>query len=289
MTSVNITGQLKYFRFMDNEIPYLDVGPHEELKGTVLLVSGFSKNINSWISNIEHFRAKGYRVLIYDQSNVGRNLLNNGIQHFSFGEGLEYDAKLGVVFLKKLKVKNVKIVGHSRGAWVASRIVDLLARSRTLKVESLTLASPYVEYFWDSGYAGLTGVFLESIFDFTLEYNPGLIGLNMGRAAEAPHSHEKIKGLSKSLRSRALGYILKGTHPGSTEQKATTDFVKSAVKRGVRVKVITDAFDQDLAPLEVVSDLDLPGVDFVVLKEREYTHYWPEEFPQIFVKKVLED
>ncbi|MGH1469004.1 MAG: alpha/beta hydrolase [Bdellovibrionales bacterium] len=287
LTPENISKRVKYMPLGEELIPYLDMRPELPAKGAILLVSGFSKNMNSWMGQINDFVEKGYRVISFDQSNVGRSLLKNGIEHFGFGEGLEHDAYLGKALLKKLKVKKVTVVGHSRGGWVAARIVDLLKRTKSIEIEKLVLASPYVKYFWDSGMPGFTGNFFDLAFDFTLAFNPGAVGLSMGSSIK--HSRkEDIEGVSSDQRDRALGYILKGTNPGRNEQRSTLSFVRSAVRRGLRVQVITDENDRDLAPLRIVEALDIKGVDFSVLKGDEYSHYWPETHPEVFVKKVLD-
>ncbi len=286
LTPENITRRTDYIRLGEGVLPYLDVKPEGPEKGTVLLVSGFSKNMNSWIVQMNDLVEKGYRVLSFDQSNVGRNLLKNGIQHFGFGDGLGYDARIGRTLLKELKVEKVTIVGHSRGGWVASRIVDLLKRTKSIEIEKLVLASPYVEYFWDSGMPGFTGDLFDLAFDFTLAFNPGAVGLSMGSSIKSSED-EEIEGVSSDQRDKALGYILKGTNPGKNEQASTLSFVKSAVRRGLKVEVITDENDQDLAPLRIVEALDIKGVDFNVLQGDEYSHYWPETHPSVFVDAVL--
>ncbi len=286
ITYENISDQVKYMFIQGEKLPYLDLTLQGCEKGTVFIISGFGKNMNSWVAHINLLLNKRYRVILYAQSNVGRNLLENGILHFDFGEGLNYDAQLGKKLLQKLKPKKIIVVGYSRGAWVASKIVDLLAEVQSIKIKRLVLASPYVEYFWKFKAPGFTGYFFDRGFNFMLALNPGVVGLSMG--AFIKHSyHEEIKGVLNNQRDRALGYILKGTNPGNNKQESTLFFILKAIEKGIKVKVITSQNDQNLAPLKIVKTLDVKGVDFNVLSGHEYSHYWPQTHPNLFVEKIL--
>jgi pimeloyl-ACP methyl ester carboxylesterase len=288
LTHLDVERHFKYEKIRGLKVPYLDLKPYVRKKGTIVLVSGFSKHSNSWLLHMESLRRQGYRVITYDQTNVGRNLRENGIQEYEFGEGLKVDAYIGAALLRKLNVKSItRLVGHSRGAWVASKISNLLLENSDIKIKRLDLKSPYVEYIWSADLSSSWGGgYFNAFFKGTLAGAPGSVGEMMAQSIKTS-PEELVPGLSDSDRNRALGYILKGTHPGKKET-TTLDSVILALKKGVKVRVDTDALDKELAPLEVVRLLDIEGVHFNVLDAEGFDHYWVERYPEALVESLFD-
>lgn len=289
LTHRNMESHIQYITFEGVRIPYVDLKPKGKIQGTIFLVSGFSKNMNSWMPQLNSLTSKGYRVISFDQSNVGRNLRENGLIDLAFGKGFSYDTKLAVQVLKKLRPEKLVIAGHSRGARLAVEIgVSLRGlRKPPVQIEKVVLMSPYTNYSWQSTLPGAAGFYTDAWTDFTLSWNPSAIGRAMGANLKRNPS-EDVEGLSDSSREAALGYILKGTKPSSVNgELGTLHFLEKLLDRNTPVKVIVSDSEEFFTPLSDVRELDVKGVDFRVLEGSKFTHYWPGEHLNVFLEGLL--
>lgn len=290
----NFGSRLKFFKFEDMKVPFIELKPAPSQKRgeTVLLVSGFGKNMRSWMTHMNILRQKGYRVLAMDLSNVGYNLLENGMRDFDNGEGISLDVALTKAFIKKQKLAKSRVVGHSRGAYVAAKALFELQGDKSIKgVHKLVLLSPYVRYFWKSNIGGPFSYFFDQWLSFFMESNPALIGKKLGetlRSKEsAYHKFEKIEGLTTDEEDLALGHLLKGTKPKYTFEEVSTVELVEVLKEEMGVRVVGGDKDHDLAPEKIVSELDLEDVDFVI--EEGFDHFWPQRYPLHAVNTILAD
>jgi len=286
VTSRNFKNFIQYTDHKGMKIPYVDLHPNVEPSGkTVFLVSGFSKNMRAWLPHIRILLKLGHRVVAFDQSNVGYNLLENGLVNIEKGEGLDADAEMAAVVLKEVGVvKNLVILGHSRGAAVAARLAKF-AVSNKIMVDRLLLLTPYVRYIWASENPLMN--FSESIYDFFAEAYPEYYGQFL-HDEDQVKNYEVVEELDSSDKKAALIYILKGLKIQNGVEKTTGEILKDLILEAPDIEVRAFAAEHDtvLAAPEVVQELVQEGVDYSLLKGKTKDHYWPLHYAESMLKAV---
>lgn len=260
-------------------VPYVSLPPLGKSKGiSVVLFAGFSKNMRFWIESINQFRSRGYRVVSFDQTNVGENLrINDRIESEP-----EVDAALGNFIIEHLGLRNYFLIGHSRGGLVAALSSRSLVAQNAPEFRGLFLASPFIQYLesWTArGKFGGIGATWDLWFGLARANTPGLIGLAISKSFKEL-SHEQTPELREATRQLGLGYILKGLS-GSQLDKPLEEI---AGKVPVRLQVGTE--DGDLVPLHLVEGLQErfgQNMQFVTMEGKD--HFWLTQDTAYFVSE----
>lgn len=124
---------------------YMDIGPQESSKGTVVLLHGKNFAGFYWERTARDLSQRGYRVIIPDQIGFGKSSKPHTYQ-YSFSQLALNTQKL----LKKLGIKTYNLVGHSMGGMLSVHYEQLYSH----EVQKLVLINPigletylnYVEY-----------------------------------------------------------------------------------------------------------------------------------------------
>jgi len=224
-------------------------------------------------------------VISFDQSNVGYNLVENGIIDIKRGEGLDLDAQMAAAVLEKTDVsENLIVLGHSRGAAISARL-SAIAVSNGIALERLLLLTPYVRYLWTSKSPLMS--FNESFFDMFAEMYPEYYGQFLNDEGQVK-KYETIDELESNDKRAALIYILKGLKTRDGIEKTTSEILKSFVKKApdVEIQAFAAEHDTSLAPPEIVQELSQDGVDYSLLKGKTKDHYWPLRYAESMLKAV---
>lgn len=266
---------VRYKSFEGLKIPYLDVNPSG--KKTIVLIAGFSHSMLVWSEQIELLASQGFRVVSVELSNIGLNLKQNGLIDLKSNQGVEFDAGLVMQIINSLGVKNLlTVAGHSRGGGVASQVVKQLIQKKN-KVASLVLLSPYVRYIWSHG------AYSDSVLLWWLEQYPGLVGRQISSSSEYGKIEDEVIDLPSSLRQTGYAYVLKGLQPsskvgGEKIEFETADPISEILKNSkVKVTIVGAENDKELAPANVLNELEFSGVKLLFLEGQDYDHYWPLE------------
>jgi|GEM_PF-2702049 len=286
ITSRNFKKSVRYIKSHGLKIPYVDLKPTGKSNGkTVLLIAGFSKNMRSWLPHMRLLTAKGYRVVSYDQTNVGYNLFENGVLKLDKGTGLDTDSILAMDVLKTTGVtKNLSIMGHSRGGAVAARLA-LMARGSNIGLDRVLLLMPYVRYIWTSQTP--LEAFGESMYDISSEFNPQYYGKFLYDRSKVK-KYEVIDELSDHSLESALVYVLKGLKLNEKAEVSTKDVLDALLKLDKNMQIDTYAGEHDLelAPPKIVSELESKGINYSLFKGKTKDHYWPLHYAESMLKEV---
>jgi pimeloyl-ACP methyl ester carboxylesterase len=286
ISSVNFIKSVRYLSHKDLKIPFVDLMPLGEPNGrTVFLAAGFSKGMRSWLPHMRLLTKQGYRVISFDQTNIGYNLLENGIQKLDRNTGLDVDAELAMAVLKKSGVSSdVTILGHSRGSGVAARLA-LLASKKSIGVDKLLLLTPYVRYLWES--ANAAEAFGESVYDLWSEIYPQTYGKFLYEKSKVK-KYEIIEELSQYDVEAALVYVLKGLKLTNKAEVTTADVLGAVLRKNKKIEITAFAAEQDskLAPPSVVKELEQDGVNYSLFTGKNKDHYWPLHYAESMLKAV---
>lgn len=278
-------------------LPYVHLRPKvPRNRVPIVFVSGFSKNMRSWIPQMEFLSRNGYEVLVFDQANVGYNLLENGIIDVPLGQGLQKDADMLLTLLDHLGFERVRLVGHSRGGGVSS--IAALTLAAQGRLSSITIASSYDHYIWqqdsgDSLFANYYDTLVNTQTLAALIQAPQVVGHVLGQLSEHQPDYEDIPGLDSSVWAQAQGYILKSTRPSSlSSEVSTTDRLRELLElrqnsgQRIDVQVLAVENDPKFAPPEVLRAMDLQGVHFTMLENPALNHYWVQDQPYFFLSQL---
>lgn len=115
------------------QMAYMDVKPKSKVKGNVILLHGKNFSGYYWEKTVNDLTKKGYRVLVPDQIGFGKS---------SKPESFPYTFQLLATFTRdlahKLDIKSYKLVGHSMGGMLATRMALMFPD----EVEKLVLVNP---------------------------------------------------------------------------------------------------------------------------------------------------
>jgi len=285
-TARDFAKNIQFINHNNLRLPFVDLAPHGTANGkTVFLASGFSKHMRSWLPHIILLRAQGYRVVSFDQTNVGQNLLENGIQRLERGTGLDLDADLAWAVLSHVGVKEELIIlGHSRGAAVASRLTEH-ALDGGVKVSRLILLTPYVRYIWTA--QNFAASVNEYVYDQFAEFNPYFFGQFLYDSSKVK-DYEMIENLPAVKEAAALVSVLKGLKLGQGPERTTQDVLENVLSQdgGVEVQALAAEHDNKFAPSHLVQGLEQERVEFKILSGEDKDHYWPLHNAESMLQEV---
>ena len=137
--------QNKELTALDGANLYTSFFTADEPKGTVMLLHGFTENIEKFSEVIFAFLKEGYSVLCYDQRGHGRSYRYPGVEsyditHVGHFEDYLKDAELVYNSWMKDAVKPLILMGHSMGGAVAALILE----RGILPFDKAVLTSPMV-------------------------------------------------------------------------------------------------------------------------------------------------
>lgn len=115
------------------QLRYMDIGPQNTSKGTVVLLHGKNFAGFYWKQIAHDLSQRGYRVIIPDQIGFGKSSKPKNYQ-YSFSQMALNTSKL----LKSLDIRNYDLVGHSMGGMLAVHFEQLYSN----EVRKLVLINP---------------------------------------------------------------------------------------------------------------------------------------------------
>lgn len=116
-----------------HQMAYMDVKPEKPNGEAVLLLHGKNFSGNYWERTAKDLVSLGYRVVIPDQIGFGKSSKPEAFP-FSF----HYMAELTRIIMNDLNIKKYKVVGHSMGGMVATRMALMYPD----EVQKLVLVNP---------------------------------------------------------------------------------------------------------------------------------------------------
>jgi len=272
--------KVKYKRIDGLRVPYLDLNP--KAKKTVVLVSGFSKSMLSWVDQIKLLTEQGYRVIAIENSNIGLNLKENGLLDLENNMGINFDAEILKQLVLKLKPKGeIKFVGHSRGGAVVARASEFLLGE--VKVSKLYLFSPYVDYIWDHSF------FTSMSSGWFINFYPASVGASLDSASKYSLVDDLID-LPNSLRHKGYAYTLKGVQPHHSGERFILSETLEELKNRSRtqVQIVGVEVDREFSPSHLVRPLSGGAIVVDILEDEGLSHYWPLDSP-VKANKIIND
>jgi pimeloyl-ACP methyl ester carboxylesterase len=160
-----ITGETGFAHSGDIKIWYERMIPKDSVKGSILLVMGYSSTAMLWSSNFyQPLVDAGYEVIRYDNRGVGASdWMANWDKNKPYT--LEDMAKDGIAVLDAINISKAHIIGASMGGMIAQR----MAISHQDRVATLTsiMSSGYME---DPEITPVSSEFTQKMLKYTLKF-----------------------------------------------------------------------------------------------------------------------
>lgn len=130
LSQYNYPFQVRYYNFKSQgqelKMAYMDIKPEKETKGIIVLLHGKNFPGAYFEQVINSLKAEGFRIIVPDQIGFGKSSKPNYYQYsfHTLGQNTQN-------LLKYLEIDKYKLLGHSMGGMVATRMTLMFPESIT--------------------------------------------------------------------------------------------------------------------------------------------------------------